>query len=326
MRRRDFIKTLASVPALWPQVLHAQDQAAAIGYLSSRSEQGDAPFVAGFRRGLSESSSGLERRATIDFRWGDNDQSVLERLAAETVAAKPAVILAGGGAITALTVRKFTKTIPIVFVNGADPVKTGLVRSISRPEANLTGVNFLATQIVAKRLELLLDFVPNAKLIAAVVNPKNPDFTSMVRDVEVAERKLKLSFKTYQASSLAEIEAAFAVMKDHRPDALLIGGDSYFNGVRRHLIAQSSRLSLPSIFDVREFAAEGGLMSYGTSQTDAYRQAGLYTGRILRGAVPADLPVLQSARFELVINIATAKSLGLSVPNKLMALADEVID
>ena len=190
------------------------------------------------------------------------------------------------------------------------------MQSISRPEANLTGVNFLATQIVAKRLELLLDFVPGAKLIAVVVNPKNPDFASMAHDLEAAQRQFQVQFNVFQTSTMAEIDAAFADMERLRPAGLLIGGDAYFNGVRRHLIAQSTRLSLPSIFDVREFAAEGGLMSYGTSQTDAYRQAGLYVGRILRGAAPADLPVLQSTRFELVINIATAKALGTRGPKQ----------
>jgi putative ABC transport system substrate-binding protein len=250
----------------------------------------------------------------------------LDQLAAELVAIKPTVILAAGGSGTALVVKKLTNQIPIIFVNGADPVKVGLVRSINRPEANVTGINFLATQIVSKRLELLLEFVPKAKLIAAIVNPKNPDYASMVRDFEGAQRKLQIQFKVFPVSSMSEIDAAFADMEQHRPNALLIGGDSYFNGLRRYLITQSTRLSLPSIFDVREFAAEGGLISYGTSQTDAYRQAGLYVGRILRGATPGDLPVLQSTRFELVINIATAKGLGLAVPDKLMALADEVIE
>lgn len=326
MRRREFLGVLGSAVANWPSVAFAQEGAAAIGYLSSRSEQSDAPFVAGFRRGLAESGSAIEKRAKIEFYWADNNQSRVESLAAELVARKPAVILAGGGAATALAVKKLTGSIPIVFVNGADPVKVGLVRSISRPEANVTGVNFLATQIVAKRLELLLDFVPKAKALSALVNPKNPDFASMVRDFENAERRLKLRFKVYEASSLTDIDSAFADMAQNRPDALLIGGDSFFNGVRRNLIAATTRYSLPAIFDVREFASEGGLMSYGSSQTDAYRQAGLYAGRILRGASPADLPVVQSTRFELVINIATAKALGLEVPNKLMALADEVID
>ena len=326
MRRRQFLGAFGAAAAAWPLMAGAQDLTFVIGYLSSRSEQSDAPFLNGFRRGLSESGGYAEKRATFEFRWADNDPGRLAGLAAELVGRKPTVMLAGGGSGTALLLKKLSQSIPIVFVNGADPVKVGLVRSINRPEANVTGVNFLATQIVAKRLELLLQFVPKAKAIAAIVNPKNPDFATMVRDVEGAESRLKKQFKVYEASTVAAIDAAFADMAVHRPDALLIGGDTFFNGVRRQLIALSTRHSLPAIFDVREFAAEGGLMSYGSSQTDAYRQAGLYVGRILRGAKPADLPIVQSTRFELVINLATAKALGLEMPDRLMALADEVIE
>jgi len=326
MKRRDFIALSIAMTAMRPGLVHAQSQSPVIGYLSSRSEQSDAPFVAGFRRGLAESGGSFDKRAAIEFRWGENEPGHLERLAAGLVAIRPAVIVAGGGAGTALTVKKLTSSIPIVFVNGADPVKVGLVHSINRPEANVTGINFLATQIVAKRLELLLEFVPKAKLIAVIVNPRNPDFGTMVRDFEGAQRRFKVQFKVFRVSSLPEVDSAFADMEIQRPDALLIGGDAYFNAIRRHLIVRSTRLSLPAMFDVREFASDGGLMSYGSSQTDAYRQAGLYVGRILRGAKPADLPVLQTARFELVINSATAKGLGLAVPDKLMALADEVIE
>jgi putative ABC transport system substrate-binding protein len=296
-----------------------------IGYLSSRSAQSDAPFVAAFRGGLGESGA-VGNNAAIDYRWADNQLARLEGLAADLIKHKPAAILAGGGSGTALVVKKLTSRIPIVFVNGADPVKVGLVHSINRPEGNVTGVNFLATQIVAKRLEILLAFVPKAKAIAVLVNPKNPDFASMVTDVEGAERSLKVAMRTYKASSANEIDEAFSQMARQHPDALLIGGDSFFNGARRQLIALSLRHSLPSIFDLREFAADGGLVSYGTSQTKAYHQAGIYVGRILDGAKPTELPVFQSTRFELVINRTTAKALSLEVPEKLIALADEVIE
>jgi putative ABC transport system substrate-binding protein len=325
MRRREFIGLLGCAAATWPIAARAQRSQPLIGYLSSRSAQSDAPFVAGFRRGLSESGD-VSKGATIEFRWADNHSARLPGLATDLIHVGPSVILAGGGAGTALVVKKLTSSIPIVFVNGADPVKVGLVHNISRPEANVTGVNFLATQIVAKRLELLLAIVPKAKAIAVLVNPKNPDFASMERDVESAERSLKIVMKTYKASSESEIDTAFSQMAQQHPDALLIGGDAFFNAMRRKLIALSVRNSLPAIFDLREFAAEGGLMSYGTSQTDAYRQAGIYVGRILRGAKPADLPVVQSTRFELIINRTTAKALGLEIPYKLMALADEVIE
>jgi putative ABC transport system substrate-binding protein len=323
MRRREFITLLvAGAAAAWP--VNARAQQLQIGYLSSRSEQPDAPFVSAFREGLVESGD-VGKTAKIEFRWADNRPDRLEDLAADLIKLKPAVILAGGGAGTALAVKKLTSSIPIVFVNGADPVKVGLVRSISRPEGNVTGVAFLATQIVAKRLELLLAFVPKANKIAILVNPDNPDFATMTRDVETAERSLKIAMQTYKASSEDEIDEAFSQMAQQHPDALLIGGDAFFNGMRRKLIALSLRYSLPSIFDLREFATEGGLMSYGTSQTKAYQQAGGYVGRILSGLTPAELPVVQSTRFELVINRTTAKAFGLQIPDKLVALADEVV-
>jgi len=325
MKRREFIAFLGGAAA-WPLAAPAQQSTMPlIGYLSSRSEQPDAPFVAAFRGGLGASGE-AGKNAKIEFRWGDNQSAQLETLAADLIKLKPAAILAGGGAGTAVVVKKLTSSIPIVFVNGADPVEIGLVHSIGRPEGNVTGVSFLATQIVAKRLELLMTFVPKAKAIAVLVNPKNPDFASMVRDVDGAERSLKVALQTYKASNDTEIDEAFSQIARRRPDALLIGGDSFFNGVRRKLIALTLRYSLPSIFDFREFATEGGLMSYGTSQTNAYHQAGLYVGRILGGTKPADLPVVQSTRFELVINRTTAKALGLEIPDKLVALTDEVVE
>jgi putative ABC transport system substrate-binding protein len=325
MQRREFITLLGGAAAAWPLAVRAQQSQPLIGYLSSRSAQSDEPFVAAFRGGLGENGD-VGKNATIEFRWADNRPAQLDGLAADLIKLKPGVILAGGGAGTALVVKKLTSLIPIVFVNGADPVKVGLVRSINRPERNVTGVSFLATQIVTKRLELLLGFVPNAKTIAILVNPKNPDFASMVRDMEGVERSLKIAMQTYKASSESEIDEAFSRMARQHPDALLIGGDSFFNGMRRKLIALSLRHSLPAIFDLREFAAEGGLMSYGTSQTNAYRQAGVYVSRILGGAKPTELPVLQSTRFELIINRTTAKVLNLEIPDKLIALADEVIE
>jgi ABC-type uncharacterized transport system substrate-binding protein len=325
MRRREFIGLLGGATAIWSRAARAQQLSVpVIGFLSSRSEQPDAPFVSAFRQGLVESGD-LGKSAKIEFRWADNQSDRLQTLAADLIKLKPAVILAGGGAGTALAVKKLTSSIPIVFVNGADPVKVGLVHSISRPEGNVTGVAFLATQIVAKRLELLLAFVPKANRIAILVNPNNPDFATMTRDVETAERSLKIEMQTYKASTGDEIDEAFSQMAQQHPDALLIGGDAFFNGMRRKLIALSLRYSLPSIFDLREFATEGGLMSYGTSQTKAYQQAGGHIGRILSGAKPAELPVVQSTRFELIINRTTAKAFGLEIPDKLVALADEVI-
>lgn len=296
-----------------------------IGYISSRSAQSDDPFVAAFRAGLGE-IGGPAGSAKIEFRWADNQPGRIEALASDLIQLKPSAILCGGGAGTALIAKRLTPTIPIVFVNGADPVKVGLVHSISHPEANVTGVNFLATQIVTKRLELLLAFVPNAKSIAVLVNPKNPDSASMAQDIEPAERSFKISLQTYKVSTDGEVDDAIFKLEEKHPDALLIGGDAFFVAQRQKLAAFCLRQSLPAIFDTREFAADGGLMSYGTSQTSAYREAGEYVGHIIEGAKPSELPVLQSTRFELVINRATAKALKLKIPDRLTALADEIIE
>jgi putative ABC transport system substrate-binding protein len=325
VRRREFITLFGGATAAWSVAARAEQLSVpVIGFLSSRSEQPDAPFVSAFRQGLVESGD-VGKSAKIEFRWADNQADRLESLATDLIKLKPAVILAAGGSGTALALKKRTSTIPIVFVMGTDPVKVGLVQRISRPEGNVTGVAFLATQIVAKRLELLLAFVPNAKTIAVLINPKNPELASMTRDVETAERSLNIALQTYKASTEDEIDEAFLQMARQHPDALLIGGDTFYNGARRKLIALSLRYSLPSIFDVREFAAEGGLMSYGTSQTKAFQQAAAYIGRILNGTQPSELPVVQPTRFELVINRTTANALGLKVPDKLVALADEVV-
>jgi len=325
MRRREFIALFAGGVVAFPLAARAQQSRPLIGYISSRSAHSDAPFVTAFRAGLNE-IGGAATDAKIEFRWADNQPSRLEALVSDLVQLKPSVILAGGGAGPALIAKKLTQTIPIVFVNGADPMKVGLVHSISHPEANVTGVDFLTTEIVAKRLELLLAFVPNAKSIAILVNPKNEDFASMAQDVEAAERSLKIPLQTYKVSTEGEMDNAFSKLEEKHPDALLIGSDSFFNATRQKLAAFCLRQSLPAIFDTREFAAEGGLMSYGTSQTSAYRQAGEYVGRIVDGAKPGELPVVQSTRFELVINRATAKALKLQIPDKLTALADEVIE
>ena len=325
MRRREFITLLAGSVVACPLAARAQQNQPLTGYISSRSAQSDAPFVMAFRTGLTE-IGGAAANAKIEFRWADNNPSRLEALASDLVQLKPSVVLAGGGSETALATKKLTSTIPIVFVNGADPVKVGLVRSISHPEANITGVNFLATEIVAKRLELLLAIVPNAKSIAILVNPKNPDFASMAQDVEAAEHSLNIPLQTYKVSTEGEMDDVFSKLEEKHPDALLIGGDPYFNAIRQKLAAFCLRQSLPAIFDTREFAADGGLMSYGTSQRSAYQQAGEYVGRIINGAKPAELPVMQSTRFELVINRATAKALKLQIPDRLTALADEVIE
>ena len=324
MKRREFMALLAASPFSFG--FSAQAEAASgvtVGYISSRSAEADAPFLAAFLRGMNESGAD---GAKIEFRWADNQPSRVVAMAEDLVSLKPAVILAGGGSGTARVVKKLTSALPIVFVNGADPVRAGLVSSINRPDGNVTGVNFLATQIVAKRLELLLAMVPNATSVAVLANPGNPDSARMREDLETAEARFKLKVYGYQAADEAQIERAFAEMVEKKPAALLISGDTFFNGVRRKIIALCLRERLPAIFDLREFAIEGGLMSYGTSHTEAYRQGGIYVGKILSGAKPSDLPVMQSTRFELIINKNTARALNLQIPATLASVANEIVE
>jgi ABC-type uncharacterized transport system substrate-binding protein len=327
MRRRQFITLLGGAAAAWPLRGSAQQPTPPlIAYLNARPEQSDTPFTTAFRRGLDEQGLVESKNVRIEYRWGDNDLSRVPSLASELIGRSPSVIVIGGGAVATLAVKKLTSSIPLVFITGADPIKVGLVSSINRPTGNVTGVSFLATQIVSKRLELLHEFVPNARAIAVLVNPHNPDRVQISRDLEQAERAVKYPLKTFRASNEAEIDKAFSDMAGQNVDALLIGSDNYFNAMRRKLVALALRHGLPAMFDFREFAADGGLMSYGASQTEAYRQSAVYVARILGGAKTADLPVIQSTRFELIINRTTAKTLRLEIPTKLIALADEVIE
>ena len=326
MRRREFVTLLAgaAINQGWSRAGNTQPSTTPrIGYLSSRSAEADAPFFAAFLRGMNEAGSD---QAKIDSRWADNQPPRLETLAAELVASKPAVILAGGGSGTARVLQRLTSTVPIVFVNGADPVRAGLVQSLNKPGGNVTGVSFLATQIVAKRLELLRSFIPDAKRIAVLANPENADSRYMRGDLDAAEKSFNLTAETYLAATETELDSAFLKIEQHGPRGLLISGDTFFNAIRRKVIAFCLKERLPSIFDVREYATEGGLMSYGTSQTGAYRQAGKYVAVIAHGGKPADLPVMQSTKFELIINRNTAKALNLEIPTSLAALADEIVD
>jgi putative tryptophan/tyrosine transport system substrate-binding protein len=325
LRRRSFLTAIAGIAA-YPLSAAAQGTMPLIGYLNRRSAQSDAPFVAAFRRGLAEQNLVEGRNIQIDYRWADNDPSRLPSLGTDLIKRKPSLIVAGGGAETTLALQKLTSSIPIVFITGADPIKVGMVKSLSRPQGNATGVAFLATAIVTKRLDMLHDFVPRARAIGILVNPSNVGYAAMAQDLEQARSTVSFQVKVFKATRESEIQAAFSEMPRQNVDALLIGSDNYFNAVRRQLIALALRHSLPAMFDLREFAAEGGLMSYGASQTDAYRQGATYVRRILGGAKPADLPVSQSTQFELIINRTTAKALNLEIPNKLVALADEIIE
>ena len=325
MRRREFISLLGAAAA-WPVAAGAQQPPMpVVGYLGLTTAEADAYLIAAFRDGLAESGFVEGRNIAIDYLFAERDISRLPALAAELVARKVTVVFTAT-TVSALAMKAATSTMPIVFAIGADPVKSGLVTSLNRPGGNLTGVSFFTNQMEAKRLGLLHEFVPKVDLVAVLLNPNNPFFDNQSNDLGEASRALGLKIHVERASSVHEIDRAFGAFAQQQAGALLVGADPYFNSQRSLVIAQAAQLRLPAIYEWREFAEAGGLMSYGTSLTGAYRQASDFVVRILKGATPADLPVLQSTKFEFVINLKTAKALGLEVPPGLSAIADEVIE
>jgi len=325
MRRRQFI-TLLGGAAAWPFAAGAQQPPMpVVGYLGLTTAEADAYLIAAFRDGLAEAGFVEGRNIAIDYLFAERDISRLPALAAELVARKVTVVFTGT-TVSALAMKAATSTMPIVFAIGADPVKSGLVTSLNRPGGYLTGVSFFTNQMEAKRLGLLHEFVPKVDLVAVLLNPNNPFFDNQSNDLGEASRALGLKIHVERASSVHEIDRAFGAFAQQQAGALLVGADPYFNSQRSVVIAQAAQLRLPAIYEWREFAEAGGLMSYGTSLTGAYRQASDFVVRILKGATPADLPVLQSTKFEFVINLKTAKALGLEVPPGLSAIADEVIE
>ena len=297
-----------------------------IGFLNSTSPQPFANYVSGFRVGLKQTGYIDGQNVTIEFRWAEGHYNRLSEMAADLVRHKVAVLVATGGAVAALAAKAATTTIPIVLTIGGDPVRFGIVTSLSRPGGNMTGVNLFASQMETKRLGLLRALVPKAELIAILLNPNNSVATDQVREVQEAASALSQQIHILFANSESEINAAFATVVQLRAAAMLVGSDPFFNSQRDKIVALAARYSIPAIYEWREFALAGGLMSYGTNISDGYRQAGVYAGRILKGEKPADLPVVQSARFELVINLKTAKALGIEVPPNLSAEADEIIE
>jgi putative ABC transport system substrate-binding protein len=264
---------------------------------------------------------------TRDGRWGENRVDQLPELAADLVRRRVAVIVAGGGIAAIMAAKAATTTIPVVIIVAEDPVRLGLVKSLARPEGNLTGINFFNSELMAKQLELLRELVPQAVAVAIFANPANvTNFESTSRDIEPAARAMGLQIKLLRASTSREIDAAFAEFARERPDAVFIGNDAFFNSRRVQLVQLAAHYRLPTIYSGREYSEIGGLISYGANIADAYHQVGVYAGRILKGAKPSDLPVLQSSKFELVINHQTARTLGLTVPDKLLVAADEVIE
>ena len=328
MRRREFITLLGGAAAAWPLMARAQAPTMpVIGHLDSQAPGTFADFVLpAFRHGLKDTGYVEGENVAIVYRWAENQVDRLPSLAAELVRRRVAVIVASGGPPVALAAKAATTTIPIVFGVGDDPVKIGLVASLARPGGNLTGINFFASELAAKRMELLREMVPAAGRIAVLVDPTFPLTQSQVRDAETAARAMGLQTQVLNASTNREINAAFATFARERSDALYVGASPFLASRRVQLALLAGRYGIPAIYGARLFTEAGGLMNYGAKLTDAYRQIGIYTGRILKGTKPADLPVVQSTKFELVINAETARMLGLTVPPSLLAIADEVIE
>jgi putative ABC transport system substrate-binding protein len=326
MKRREFITVLGGTAVAWPLAARAQEMMPVIGFLHSASSDGSADRLRAFRQGLKEAGFAEGENVAIEYRWAENQRDRLEVLAADLVRRRVTVI-AAISVPAAFAAKAATATLPIVFAATEDPVKLGLVASLARPQGNLTGVNFFASELAAKRLELLLELVPGATRVAVLVEPGNSESTSStLRDVEAAARGTQLRIQAFNTSSNSDIDAAFAGFVRERPDALLMANAPFFTDRRVQLALLAAVHRLPTIYPWRDFVEAGGLISYGASLRDAYRQVGVYIGRILKGAKPADLPVVQSTKFELVINHQTARILGLTVPPTLLATADEVIE
>ena len=327
MNRREFIALLGSTVATCPLAARAQQPAiATIGYLSTRSP-GEAKYVTdAFTQGLNETGYVEDRNLAIEFRWAELQYDRLSGLATDLVNRKVAVIAAVGGAHSGLAAKAVTSTIPIVFVSAGDPITFGLVASMNRPGGHVTGINMITVELAPKRLALLHELVPAPTVIAMLANPTSPYFEPETKDVIGSARALGRQVQVLNAATPQEIDAAFVILAQQRVGGLIVSGDPFFDSQRDKLVTLSARHAIPAIYQWREFVAIGGLMSYGTSITDAYRQGGVYTGRVLKGTRPADLPVLQPTKFELVINLKTAKAFGFTVPQTLQVAADEVIE
>jgi len=328
MRRREFIALLGSGVTGWPLVAQAQQSALpVVGFINAGTSDASAPSAAAFRKGLSETGFVEDQNVTVEYHWLEGQFDRLPALMADLVHRRVAVIATPAGNFAAQAAKAATTTVPIVFGVGEDPVKLGLVASLARPGGNATGINYFAQEVTAKRLGLLHELVPKAVRMAVVVNPANvPATESALRDLPEAARAIGLQIQVLNASTSREIEAAFATIARDRADALYIGPDGFFGTRRVQFATLAMRHVIPTAYSRREFPEVGGLMSYGTDRLDMFRRVGVYTGQILKGAKPADLPVLQSTKFEFVINMQTARALGLEVPPQLLASADEVIE
>jgi len=328
IRRREFMLLLGGATMAWPLVARAQQPVLpVIGFVSGRSNESSVRLGGAFRKALNESGYVEGQNVMVEYHWLDGQYDRLPALMAELVRNRVAVIVTPGFGAGALAAKAATTTIPIVFGVAEDPVKLGLVASLARPDGNATGINFLSAEVVAKRLGLLHDLVPKAVRIAVLVNPGSSSTAeTTLRDIPEAARALGLQIQILQAGTSREIEAAFATLVRDRADALFVAPDGFFTSRRVQFATLATRHAIPATYPVRDFAEVGGLMSYGVNITDTLRQVGVYAGRILKGAKPADLPVVQSTKFEFVINMQTARALGIEVPAQLLATVDEVIE
>jgi putative ABC transport system substrate-binding protein len=328
MKRRQFITLVGGAAVAWPLAAGAQQPAKpVIGFLHPGFPEANAGLLAAFRKGLAETGYAEGRNVAIEFRWAYGDNSRLADLAVDLVRHPVAVIVTPIGTVTALAAKAATATIPIVFSAGTDPVKAGIVASLRRPGGNITGVNYMAAELGAKRLGLLHELVPGAARIALLVNPANPVPTeSVVKDAEAAARAIGRHIDVFNAATSREIETAFAALMQTRADALVVGPEPFFIDRRVQIVTLATRHLLPTVYFNRLFVEIGGLMSYGASDLSRYREVGIYTGRVLKGERPADMPVVQPTKFELVINLPTARAIGIPVPPSLLAQADEVIE
>jgi putative tryptophan/tyrosine transport system substrate-binding protein len=327
VKRREFITLLGGAAAAWPLAARAQPKVPVVGFLHPGSAEPNASLLAAFRKGLAEAGYKEGRNVAIEFRWAHGENSQLGEMAADLVQRQVAVIVTPIGTVTALAAKKATATIPIIFSAGTDPVKAGIVASLRRPGGNVTGVNYMAAELSAKRLSLLHELMPSAARIALLVNPANPvPAETMATDTEAAAETIGRHIDVYKAETSHEIEMAFAALVRDKSDALLVGAEPFFIDRRVQIVTLATRYLLPTVHFLREFTEIGGLMSYGASDFGRYREVGIYTGRILNGEKPSDMPVVQPTEFELVINLPTARAIGVTFPPSLLAQANEVIE
>jgi putative ABC transport system substrate-binding protein len=327
MRRREFIVALGGATVAWPLTAHAQRRGIpVISFLSSRSPAESATVVAAFREGLAGAGFIEGQTVSLEFRWAEGQYARLPALAAALVGHPVNLIVAAGGDVSAIAAKRATSTIPIVFTGSDDPVRSGLVTSLGRPGGNITGMMLFTSEVEAKKFALLHELIPSARNIAMIINPNNPSSETDIKDVQKAASSVAQQLRIFKATSEQEIDASFEALSRERADAILVAHDPFFFSRRTQLVSLAERHKLPAIYEFREFVTGGGLISYGNIIADNYRAAGVYVGRILNGADPADLPVVQPTKFEMVINLKTAKTLGLTVPPTLLARADEVIE